>query len=237
MSAAAAPPPPPAPPVSQYFTMIESGSSCEANGAGSITTLAGCSAAAAALGLDDTTAKDDGYEKSPSFWPFAPPYCYLRYRNDLRINSAGTNTGDCGVLAEFSTHVRSPCICYHYTAGTFNDRAELHKAVSQWVYNPSTTASEHGTISGWDTSRVDDMSELFNIYLTNSWEKSYDFIDISAWDTSRVRTMFRTFGAAGVFNSELLWDTSMVTGPYRALADFNSELAWDTSKVTNMAYA
>merc|ERR1719399_658859 len=51
------PPTPPTPPAS--FTSFTSGASCEANGAGSITTLADCSAAGAALGLG-TTAVDDG---------------------------------------------------------------------------------------------------------------------------------------------------------------------------------
>ena len=57
------------------FTSFTSGASCEANGAGSITTLDDCSAAAAALGLSDTTAEDDGYDGAAG----RPPYCYSEY--------------------------------------------------------------------------------------------------------------------------------------------------------------
>ena len=71
------PPPSPPPPVSQWFTSFTSGAGCEANGAGSITTLADCSAAAAALGLD-TTAEDDGRDES-----WSPPYARERRRRRL----------------------------------------------------------------------------------------------------------------------------------------------------------
>ena len=57
------PPPPPSPtpslppyPPGTIYASFTSGDSCEANGAGSIKALADCEAAAAALGLDDTTA-------------------------------------------------------------------------------------------------------------------------------------------------------------------------------------
>jgi hypothetical protein len=98
---------PPALP-SQWFASFTSGASCEANGAGSIRTLADCSAAAAALGLFDTTAEDDGWDGVS----WNPPYCYLdhgyssstgpysyetaAYSYELKFNS-GTNTGDCHV--------------------------------------------------------------------------------------------------------------------------------------------
>ena len=73
------------------FTSFTSGASCEANGAGSITTLADCSAAAAALGLSDTTAEDDGQNYASG----DPPYCYFEGLTQLKFNSAGTNTGGC----------------------------------------------------------------------------------------------------------------------------------------------
>ena len=79
-------PPPPPPLPSQSVTSFTSGASCEANGAGSISTLADCSAAAAALGLDDTTAVDQGSDG------YGPPYCYFdNMMSSLEFNSAGTN--------------------------------------------------------------------------------------------------------------------------------------------------
>ena len=72
------------------FTSFTSGRSCEANGAGSIRTLADCSAAAAALGLSDTTAVDDSQDGVAH----DPPFCYFEY-GSLKFNSAGTNTGGC----------------------------------------------------------------------------------------------------------------------------------------------
>ena len=46
------------------YVTFNSGAGCEANGAGSITTLASCSAAAAWLGLPDTTAENDNMDGS-----------------------------------------------------------------------------------------------------------------------------------------------------------------------------
>ena len=126
------PPPPPAPPAlppyppGTIYTSFTAGASCEANGAGSITTLADCSAAAAALGLslpdalgfstDDTTAEDDGQDGF-SLWP---PWCYLRmilirrsprlYQRSLKFNSAGTNTGGCSHF--FQRDWSGTCICW-----------------------------------------------------------------------------------------------------------------------------
>ena len=80
------------------YVRLNSGAGCEANGAGSITTLAGCSAAAAWLGLSDTTAENDNKDGNP-FWP---PECYVE-NNYVMFNSAGTNTGNC---SSFNT-----CIC------------------------------------------------------------------------------------------------------------------------------
>ena len=47
------------------------------------------------------------------------------------------------------------------------------------------------------------------------------------------------FYLATAFNSQLVWDTSKVTGlnhAFRSASAFNSELAWDTSKVLGMGW-
>ena len=59
--------------------------------------------------------------------------------------------------------------------------------------------------------------------------------DVGSWDTSKVMTMYRTFGGAKAFNSELVWDTSAVTDMYGTFFSANAFnqpgiSAWDVSK-------
>ena len=122
-------------------------------------------------------------------------------------------------------------------AGAFADRTKLKEAVDEWVRDAVAAKATHGPISGWDVSRVDDMSGRGNPYYEGFFRGAFDS-QIGGWDTSKVRNMAYTFYDAKAFNSELAWDTSQVTNMYRTfyLAEaFNSELAWDTSQVTNMA--
>ena len=63
--------------------------------------------------------------------------------------------------------------------GVFEDKATLSAAVSDWIANEATAEDTHGSISGWDTSRVDDMSYLF-------FQKSTFNDDIGDWDTSKL---------------------------------------------------
>jgi hypothetical protein len=68
-----------------------------------ITTSSECASAASALGLDDTTVSDDGQNGVN----YDPPNCYAEGRSRrrtgrrrslryLKLNSGGTNTGECG---------------------------------------------------------------------------------------------------------------------------------------------
>ena len=91
-----APRPPPPPPPSPYITFT-SGASCEANEAFSIRTPADCEAAAAALGLSDTTAYEHNH------WSTGPRPIATSSHGELYFSSAGTNTGECS-----ENHV---CIC------------------------------------------------------------------------------------------------------------------------------
>ena len=102
--------------VESGYATFTSGADCEANGAISITTLADCSAAAAALGLSDTTAVDDGLGGFPN----PPPGCYLRY-GSLNFDSAGTNTGGCDGS--------DTCICW-VTAPPLGAAAQSRKPVA-----------------------------------------------------------------------------------------------------------
>ena len=69
--------------------------------------------------------------------------------------------------------------------GVFEDKPTLSTAVSDWVANEATAEETHGAISGWDTSRVDDMSELF--------KDKTGFNAQLNWDTSKVTMMYGTF--------------------------------------------
>ena len=138
----------------------------------------------------------------------------------------------------------------HYAP--FASPAALREAVAEWVANEGVVEARRGPPSGWDVSRVDDMSELFSsksdIYHGTN---DYFFLDsmrraitlneaIGGWDTSKVTRMDRTFDAAAGFNALLAWDTSKVTsmnGTFNSAKAFNQPLAWDTSQVTTMEWA
>ena len=111
-------------------------------------------------------------------------------------------------------------------SGVFTDRAGLKAAVDDLA----TAEATHGPIAGWDVSRVDDMSSLFqNKVACNS--------DVSKWDTSKVTSLEYTFNGAWAFNQPLVWDTSSVTTLQRTFGSataFDRPLEWGTSKVTSM---
>ena len=52
-----------------------------------------------------------------------------------------------------------PAAATELPAGAFGGRAELQAAVDAWVADPAAAEATHGSISGWDTSRVDDLSD------------------------------------------------------------------------------
>ena len=54
-----------------------------------------------------------------------------------------------------------PAAASELPAGAFGGRAELQAAVDAWVADPAAAEATHGSISGWDTSRVDSMAFLF----------------------------------------------------------------------------
>ena len=90
----------------------------------------------------------------------------------------------------------------------------------------------NGDISGWDTSSVTNMSEMFH-------GASAFNGDISSWDTSSVTNMNEMFRGASAFNQDIgSWDTSSVTNMssmFESASAFNQNIgSWDTSSVTDM---
>lgn len=87
-------------------------------------------------------------------------------------------------------------------------------------------------LSGWDTSNVTDMSEMFSYSKYNQ--------PLNMWNTSNVTDMSEMFRQNDVFNQDLNnWDTSSVTNMslmFYENPSFNGDVStWNTSSVTNMS--
>jgi len=87
-------------------------------------------------------------------------------------------------------------------------------------------------ISGWDTSELVDMTDMFD-------DASAFDQPIGGWDTSKVTTMASVFDDATSFNQPLNWDTSNVVTMaemFDGAASFNQPFGpkWNTSRVENM---
>ena len=87
----------------------------------------------------------------------------------------------------------------------------------------------NGSISGWQTANVTNMSGMF--YGATAFNKPLN------WNTANVTNMSGMFYGATAFNQLLNWNTANVTGMsnmfYGATA-FNQPLNWNTANVTNM---
>jgi surface protein len=112
------------------------------------------------------------------------------------------------------------------------DSEELREVVKIWLEVESKAIIKYGHISLWNTSKVTDMSGMFQ------YAKEFNQ-DIGNWDTSNVTTMSSMFHGAKKFNKDIgRWDTSTVTDMsqmfYNAI-EFNQNIRWwDTSNVNNM---
>lgn len=106
----------------------------------------------------------------------------------------------------------------------------LRLAVSEWVNNRDEAISEYGEINTWDTSRVTDMSFLFNNY--SNFNDS-----ISKWDVSNVISMKGMFRNASSFNQNINeWDTRGVQNMenmFEGAVSFNHSIEqWDLSSLS-----
>ena len=134
----------------------------------------------------------------------------------------------------------------------------IQDAVNLWCSDPAEAETTYGHISGWDTSQVTDMSDLFKgkssfndditgwdvsnvTNMSYMFEGSYRFNqDISIWDVSNVTNMSSMFSQASDFNQDLSnWIVSNVQNMYLMFggSNFNHDISnWDVSKVTDMRY-
>ena len=115
----------------------------------------------------------------------------------------------------------------------FNNQT-LRTAIEDWLEYPISAEATYGHISGWDTSKVNDMSKLFlDAHTFNE--------PLNNWDVSNVTNMHAMFDNAYAFNQPLNnWEVGNVTdmsemfSSMEALA-FNQPIGnWDVSNVTNM---
>lgn len=89
-------------------------------------------------------------------------------------------------------------------------------------------------IQAWDTSRVEDFSNLFSGVSTNGSEF---FEGITNWNTANVKNLDGCFARCENFNAPLFWDTSNVTSMnfcFWHCLTFNQPLNWNLSNVTSM---
>ncbi|XRB19677.1 EF-hand domain-containing protein [Pseudoscourfieldia marina] len=115
--------------------------------------------------------------------------------------------------------------------------AELRKRVGAWVNDPGSATNLFGKISEWDTSKVTDMSRLFDATLTTNAMFFND--DISKWNTGKVTDMHNMFFNARSFNQDISgWGTGKVTdmgGMFYGATPFNQDISkWNTSQVKTM---
>ena len=120
------------------------------------------------------------------------------------------------------------------------DKAALQNALNNYFvqssYDPTDISGDamnnYGDISTWDTSNIDDMSNLF--------ETKADFnSNISNWNVSNVTNMKAMFREATAFNQDISsWDVSNVNNMDEMFMDannFNANISsWDVSNVTGM---
>ena len=82
------------------------------------------------------------------------------------------------------------------------DDDNIQTAVDLWISNETQATSTYGHISGWDTSSVTDMKNLFK-----DADEFND--DITAWDTCNVTDMEDMFNGAEAFNQNIrVWPIS-----------------------------
>ena len=122
----------------------------------------------------------------------------------------------------------------------------------------TSLVNANGSISGWQTANVTNMSGMFynatafnqpigNWQTANVTNMAYMFYGATAfnqpignWNTANVTTMESMFCEATAFNKPLNWNTANVTimsGMFYGAFAFNQPIGnWNTSNVTSMSY-
>lgn len=139
--------------------------------------------------------------------------------------------GDSAKINEIYYIVVSEAQLRDYVTSGFG---ELNRLVTSRVTDMSELFNNRSgfnqDISNWDVSNVNDMSKMFYNTAFNR--------PIEIWDVNNVENMKLMFGKARRFNTDISsWQVSNVTNMYGMFFDtpFNQDLSnWDVSKVVNM---
>ncbi len=108
-----------------------------------------------------------------------------------------------------------------------------------FMFYRSSSITDLSSLAGWDTSKVMDMRYMFSEATSLA-----DISGLSGWDTSRIFSTDHMFTNTAITNTSALagWNTSKVTDMESMFANASSLTSlsglsgWDTSKVTNMSY-
>ena len=125
----------------------------------------------------------------------------------------------------------APFLVLHDMPFQPRDNSALRVAVRQWLVHTAPAEAKYGHISGWDTSRITNMSRLF--------ENAHFFNEpLNDWDVSNVTKMCAMFQFAAKFDQPLYqWDVSKVTDMskmFHYAEAFNQPLhTWNVSQVTD----
>ena len=84
-----------------------------------------------------------------------------------------------------------------------DDPSNIKTAVKAWFTDESAAKTKYGDIVDWDTSRVTDMSYLFQDNPSKGFRTNNFNSDISKWVVAAVTTMMGMFEGATNFNSDL----------------------------------
>ena len=104
--------------------------------------------------------------------------------------------------------------------------------MSYMFYYCTKLVNNNGSMSGWQTANVTNMSSMFSG--ATAFNKP-----IGNWNTGNVTNMARMFSGATAFNQPLNWNTANVTdmwGMFYGATSFNQPIGnWNTGNVTNMS--
>jgi len=119
---------------------------------------------------------------------------------------------------------------------TFTDKEELKNAIDDYL---GTNPNRLPSISVWDVSGIEDMSNLFNGVIINA-KNNNKLLGIANWNVSNVKNMHKMFLNCPYFNQPLdSWNVSNVIDMsymFKGGMLFNQPLdSWNVSNVTNMS--
>ena len=100
---------------------------------------------------------------------------FFEWHQNGNIKTQGTYNNDvCHIEKEFDENG----VLFDFKSLKFNDE-KLELAFNHWIENPKTAEAKYGHISGWDTSEVNDITDVYfkakslNIDVTN-WSLSFE---------------------------------------------------------------